>query len=50
LGKLTTEKEQAEHKLKIALERLKQKTDEHNMLMGKPMDAVTRREEREEAR
>ena len=46
LGKLSTEKEQAENKLKIAQERLKKKTEELNNLIGKPMDVVNRRRAR----
>jgi hypothetical protein len=50
LGKLTTEKEQSDQKLRVALDRLKQKTDEFNMLIGKPMDEIVKREEREHQR
>jgi len=50
LGKLTTEKEQSYQKLRVALDRLKQKTDEFNMLIGKPMDEIVKREEREHQR
>jgi hypothetical protein len=50
LGKLTTEKEQSDQKLRVVLDRLKQKTDEFNMLIGKPMDEIVKREEREHQR
>ena len=43
-------KEQSDQKLRVALDRLKQKTDEFNMLIGKPMDEIVKREEREHQR
>lgn len=50
LGRLTSEKEQLEGKVKTLTQRLWQKNNEFNQLVGKPMDELVRREEREEAR
>lgn len=50
LGRLTSEKEFIEQKLKSANEKVRNKTAEFQSLIGKPMDQLVRREEREEFR
>lgn len=50
LQKLTSEKELAEKKVKAFAEKLRNKTAEFDRLVGKPMDELIRREEREEGR
>lgn len=50
LGKTMQEKEILEAKLKTATEKVRAKTIEINQLVGKPMDQLARREEREELR
>ena len=50
LQKLTAEKELAEKKCRAFAEKLRSKTTEFDRLVGKPMDELVRREEREEAR
>jgi len=48
--KISKEKELLEQKLKMANEKVRSKTIEVNQLIGKPMDQLVRREEREEFR
>lgn len=50
LSKVTQEKEILEAKLKSSTEKVRAKTIEINQLVGKPMDQLARREEREEFR
>lgn len=50
ISRLTTEKEQLDKKLRYANEKVRNKTSEFEALVGKPMDELVRREEREEAR
>lgn len=50
LGKTMQEKEILEQKYKVSLEKIRAKTIEINQLVGKPMDQLARREEREELR
>lgn len=50
LGKTMQEKEILEQKYKNALDKVRAKTIEINQLVGKPLDQLAKREEREELR
>lgn len=50
LGRLTSEKDFLEQKLKTSTEKVRAKAQEIQQLIGRPMDQLVRREEREEQR
>ena len=50
LGKVMTEKDVLEERLKNTIEKLHNKTHEVQMLIGQPMDEIGKRESLEESR